>query len=106
MGESPPTAAAAAPPATTTPAPSPQTRSTASLTTRAAAAREKPWVRDVLALTFVCAASLIVAVVHLRLWQDPDPRVPIVQDGDAPSLLAVFKDIHEHGWIWHNPSLG
>jgi hypothetical protein len=67
----------------------------------------KPWVvREAPALLLACAASLVVAAIGLQLWDAPSFHVPWAYDEDALSVLAAFKGIHDHGWIWTNGSLG
>jgi phosphoglycerol transferase len=56
---------------------------------------------------WVLPPTVVVLVVWLTLggpkW---DSRVPIVASGDALFYLAQTKSTLDHGWWWHNPSLG
>lgn len=67
----------------------------------------KPWVvREGPALLLACVAALVIAAVGLQVWDAPSLRIPWAYDQDALSLLAAFKGIADHAWIWHNASLG
>jgi hypothetical protein len=67
----------------------------------------RPWVvREGPALLAACAAALLIGAIGLQLWNAPSLTVPWAYDQDALSLLKAFKGIHDHGWIWSDPSLG
>jgi cytochrome bd-type quinol oxidase subunit 2 len=67
----------------------------------------RPWVvREGPALLGACAAALLIGALGLQLWHAPSFSVPWAYDQDALSLLAAFKGIHDHGWIWTDASLG
>ncbi|QKE85497.1 hypothetical protein [Arthrobacter sp. NEB 688] len=68
-------------------------------TTRSRRAREAPW----LAATVLVA--LVVGAWSLRLWQW-DPANPLDLGWDHTQILSSLRDIHDHGWYWHNPDLG
>lgn len=55
------------------------------------------------------AATVLVALGvgawSLRLWQW-DPSTPIALGWDHTQILSSLRDIHDHGWYWHNPDLG
>jgi phosphoglycerol transferase len=70
-------------------------------------AAAKAWaVHEAPALLAACVASLVIAAIGLQLWDAPSFSVPWAYDQDALSLLAAFKGIHDHGWIWTDASLG
>src|SRR4051794_15624277 len=102
-----PSAATAAP----SPAPSPSTppvagRSAADLRARARMFGRRPWARELAAVAFTCLASIILAAIALQLWDSPDLHLPLAYGVDSLGILAVFKGIHDWGWIWTNESLG
>ena len=51
------------------------------------------------------ALGTLAGFVVLRPWRG-SLRVPYSYIGDANYYHSVLKGVLEHGWFWHNPSLG
>ena len=54
----------------------------------------------------VLPSAIVIAFVWLSFGPDWNPRVPIVAGGDGLFYLAQSKSTVDHGWWWHDPSLG
>ena len=51
------------------------------------------------------ALGTLAGFLVLRPWRG-SLRVPYSYIGDANYYHSVLKGVLEHGWFWHNPSLG
>ena len=67
--------------------------------TRPRRAREVPWVVATVLVAF------LVGAWSLRLWEWT-PTDPFALGWDHTQILSTLRDIHDHGWYWHNPDLG
>jgi phosphoglycerol transferase len=66
--------------------------------------RLRPWEEAGWA-TLTAALCGLFGLLVLQPWEG-SLHVPYLYSGDANSYHATIKGILDHGWFWHNPSLG